>query len=59
MISVLPFMRSLSAGRNARPVRILVTVSPLMYREAIALSIHERRPDSEVLSPPFNCAAAR
>ena len=47
-------MRSLSAGRNARPVRILVTVSPLMYREAIALSIHDRRPDSEVLiAPPW------
>jgi hypothetical protein len=35
-------------------VRILVTVSPLMYREAIALSIHDRRPDSEVLlAPPW------
>jgi len=33
-------------------VRILVTVSPLMYREAIALSIHDRRPDSEVLLAP-------
>lgn len=35
-------------------MRILVTVSPLMYREAIALSIHDRRPDSEVLlAPPW------
>jgi hypothetical protein len=33
-------------------VRILVTVSPLMYREAIALSIQDRRPDSEVLLAP-------
>jgi hypothetical protein len=33
-------------------VRILVTVSPLMYREAIALSIHARRPDFEVLMAP-------
>ena len=33
-------------------MRILVTVSPLMYREAIALSIHDRRPDSEVLIAP-------
>jgi hypothetical protein len=33
-------------------VRILVTVSPLMYREAIALSIHDRRPDFEVLMAP-------
>ena len=35
-------------------MRILVTVSPLMYREAIALSIHDRHPDSEVLlAPPW------
>ncbi len=33
-------------------MRILVTVSPLMYREAIALSIHDHRPDSEVLLAP-------
>jgi hypothetical protein len=49
---VLPFARSLSAGRNAPPMRILVTVSPLMYREAIALSIHHHRPGSEVLLAP-------
>ena len=50
---MLPFPQSLSAGRNA-PLRILVTVSPLMYREVIALSIHDRRPDSEVLiAPPW------
>jgi hypothetical protein len=47
-------MRSLSAGRNAFFVRILVTVSPRMYREAIALSIRSRRPDFEVLiAPPW------
>ncbi len=35
-------------------MRILVTVSPLMYREAIALSIHHHRPASEVLlAPPW------
>ena len=51
---MLPFMRSLSAGRNAFFVRILVTVSPRMYREAIALSIRSRRPDFEVLiAPPW------
>ena len=34
-------------------MRVLVTVSPLMYREAIALSLHQHRPDSEVrLAPP-------
>lgn len=35
-------------------MRILVTVSPLMYREVIALSIHDRRPGFEVLiAPPW------
>jgi hypothetical protein len=33
-------------------VRILVTVSPRMYREALALSIRSRRPDFEVLIAP-------
>jgi len=49
---VFPFMRSLSAGRNAFFVRILVTVTPRMYREVLALSIHRRRPDFEVLLAP-------
>jgi hypothetical protein len=31
----------------------LVTVSPLMYREAIALCLHQNRPDFEVrIAPP-------
>jgi hypothetical protein len=51
---VCPFMRSLSAGRNAFLVRILLTITPRMYREALALSIHRRRPDFEVLlAPPW------
>ena len=34
-------------------MRILVVVSPLMYREAIALSLHQHRPGFEVrLAPP-------
>jgi hypothetical protein len=33
-------------------MRILITVQPLMYREAIALAIHNRRPDIEVLVGP-------
>jgi hypothetical protein len=45
-------MRSLSAGRNAFFVRILLTISPRMYREVLALSIHRRRPDFEVLLAP-------
>src|SRR4028119_1781405 len=53
-------MRSLSAGRNAFFVRILVTVSPRMYREAIALSIRSRRPDFEgLIAPPRPPARAR
>jgi hypothetical protein len=35
-------------------VRILVTISPRMYREVLALSIHRYRPDFEVLlAPPW------
>ena len=45
-------MRPLSAERNACFVRILVTITPRMYREVIALSIHRRRPDFEVLLVP-------
>jgi hypothetical protein len=34
-------------------MRILVAVSPMMYREAIALSLHQHRPGFEVrLAPP-------
>jgi hypothetical protein len=33
-------------------MRVLITVQPLMYREAIALAIHNRRPDIEVLVGP-------
>jgi hypothetical protein len=34
-------------------MRILITVKPRMYREAIAASIHRHRPDAEiVLAPP-------
>ncbi len=33
-------------------MRVLITVEPLMYREAFALAIHNRRPDIEVLVGP-------
>lgn len=33
-------------------MRILVTVKPQMYREALALALHEHRPDDEVLLAP-------
>jgi len=33
-------------------VRVLVTVEPRMYREAIALALHRVRPDSEVMLAP-------
>ena len=52
---VFPFMRSLSAERNAFFVRILIANTPRMYREVLALSIHRRRPDFEVLlAPPWS-----
>ena len=35
-------------------MRILITISPRLYREAIALSIHRHRPDFEVLLAPPN-----
>jgi hypothetical protein len=54
-LCVSTFMRSLSAETNACFVRILVTISPRMYREALALSIHRRRPDFDVLlAPPWS-----
>ena len=47
-------MRSLSAERNACFVRILITISPRLYREVLALSIHRRSPDFDVLlAPPW------
>jgi hypothetical protein len=33
-------------------VRILVTVKPQMYRETLALALHEHRPDAEVMLGP-------
>jgi hypothetical protein len=33
-------------------MRILITITPRMYREVIALSIHRRHPDFEVLIAP-------
>jgi hypothetical protein len=35
-------------------VRVLVTVEPRMYREAIALALHRARPHSEVMLAPEN-----
>lgn len=52
MISVCRLSCGLCLREGTHPVRILVTVSPLMYREVIALSIHDRRPGSEVLIAP-------
>ena len=30
-------------------MRILITVAPLMYREALAIAVHQDRPDAEVM----------
>jgi hypothetical protein len=38
--------------RSVRIVRILVAVNPRMYREVLALSLHQHRPDAEVLLCP-------
>jgi hypothetical protein len=47
-------MRFLSAETNACFVRILITITPRIYRELLALSIHRRRPDFDVLlAPPW------
>ena len=44
--------RCSSAERNALPVRVLVTVKPRMYREAIALALQHNRPHFEVMLAP-------
>src|SRR3712207_2382248 len=47
------FARPVRPRRSEPHMRVLVTVSPLMYREAIALSLHRHRPGFEVrLAPP-------
>ena len=47
-------MRSLSAETNACFVRILIIITPRIYREVLALCIHRHRPDFEVLlAPPW------
>ena len=44
----------MSAERNACFVRILITITPRLYREVLALCVHRRRPDFEVLlAPPW------
>jgi hypothetical protein len=49
----LPRGPSTREGAYIQIVRVLVTVSPLMYREAIALSLRQRHPDFEVrIAPP-------
>jgi hypothetical protein len=38
--------------RSVRIVRILVSIKPRVYREVLALSLHQHRPDAEVLICP-------
>lgn len=47
-----PFRKENPHGRRVRIVRILITVKPRMYRESLALSLHGRRPDFEVVLAP-------
>jgi hypothetical protein len=51
-LCVVPFTRSLSAEGSALFVRILIAITPRMYGEVLALTIHRRRPDFEVLLAP-------
>jgi hypothetical protein len=51
-LCVVPFTRSLSAEGSALLVRILIAITPRMYGEVLALTIHRRRPDFEVLLAP-------
>src|SRR4028118_1657453 len=43
------FVSSFLRMRSVRTVRILVTVKPQMYRETLALALHEHRPGDEVM----------
>src|SRR5918992_215155 len=43
--------RRTQLGRDPT-MRILITVKPRMYREAIAASIHRHRPDAEIVLAP-------
>src|SRR5918993_5315370 len=43
---------SVSHTRGAKTVRVLVTVEPRMYREAIALAVQRNRPKAEVMLVP-------
>ena len=51
-LCVVPFTRSLSAEGSVLLVRILIAITPRMYGEVLALTIHRRRPDFEVLLAP-------
>src|SRR4028119_656837 len=46
------FVSSFLRLRSMRSVRILVTVKPQMYRETLALALHEHRPGDEVMLAP-------
>ena len=51
----MPFVWLICSGRGTSILRILITITPRMYREALALVVHQRRPDLEVrLAPPEN-----
>jgi hypothetical protein len=49
------FMQGCLHGKERVTLRILITVTPRMYREALALSVYRHRPDLEVrIAPPEN-----
>lgn len=50
---MLRLVLSITRGRSTRIARILIAVKPRMYREVLALLLHQNRPEAEVLiSPP-------
>jgi hypothetical protein len=50
---VLRFVSDVSLEGSVQTVRILIAVKPRMYGEVVALFLHRRRPNAEVLiSPP-------
>jgi hypothetical protein len=50
--SILPVPVSVSHTREVKMVRVLVTVEPTLYREALAFAVQRNRPEAEVMIVP-------
>lgn len=51
-LSCVSFRIWFPASQERTDVRILVTVKPQMYRETLALALHQHRPDADVMLAP-------